>query len=164
VGLLGILKAGGAYVPLDPAYPQERLAFMLADTQTKVLLTQARLVESLTSRQARILCLDTDWEAIAAESEENSTNWVTPDNLAYVIYTSGSTGSPRGCCSSPSCEPLGAQHKLRQLRAKRCSCFCLELFLRRRHIRDLGALLHGARLVGVTRDVVLRPGLCSPTA
>jgi len=51
VGLLGILKAGGAYTP-DPAYPQERLAFMLADTQTKVL-TQARLVESLTSRQAR---------------------------------------------------------------------------------------------------------------
>jgi len=44
------------------------------------------------------------------------TNWVTPDNPAYVIY-SGSTGS-LGCCSSPSCEPLGAQHKLRQLRAK----------------------------------------------
>jgi len=94
VGLLGILKAGGVCTP-RPRVSQERLAFMLADTQTKVLLTQARLVESLTSRQARILCLDTDWEAIAAESEENSTNWVTPDNPAYVIYTSGSTGSPR---------------------------------------------------------------------
>ena len=35
VGLLGILKAGGAYVPLDPAYPQERLAFMLADSQPR---------------------------------------------------------------------------------------------------------------------------------
>ena len=31
IGLIGILKAGGAYLPLDPDYPQERLAFMLAD-------------------------------------------------------------------------------------------------------------------------------------
>ena len=43
VGLLGILKAGGAYVPLDPAYPQQRLAYMLADAQAQLVLTQARL-------------------------------------------------------------------------------------------------------------------------
>lgn len=53
VGVLGILKTGGAYVPLDPAYHKERLAFMLEDTQTKVLLTQARLVEFLPPHQAR---------------------------------------------------------------------------------------------------------------
>src|SRR5437763_266811 len=41
IGLLGILKAGGAYLPLDPDYPQERLAFMLADAQARVLLTHA---------------------------------------------------------------------------------------------------------------------------
>ncbi|MFC5768233.1 condensation domain-containing protein, partial [Thauera sinica] len=32
-GLLAVLKAGGAYVPLDPAYPGDRLAYMLADSE-----------------------------------------------------------------------------------------------------------------------------------
>ena len=41
IGLLGILKAGGAYIPLDPAYPQERLAFMIEDSQLPVLLTES---------------------------------------------------------------------------------------------------------------------------
>ena len=96
VGLLGILKAGGAYVPLDPAYPTERLAFMLEDTQISVLLTQAQLVESLPKHQAHVVCLDTQWEEIAFHNEENPISAVTPDNLAYVIYTSGSTGRPKG--------------------------------------------------------------------
>jgi amino acid adenylation domain-containing protein len=100
VGLLGILKAGGAYVPLDPAYPTERLAFMLEDTQTKVLLTQSRLVESLPKHQAHVVCLDTQWEEIAFQSEENPISAVTADNLAYVIYTSGSTGRPKGVAMS----------------------------------------------------------------
>ena len=34
VSLVAILKAGGAYVPLDPQYPQDRLAYMLADSGT----------------------------------------------------------------------------------------------------------------------------------
>jgi hypothetical protein len=43
VALLGVLEAGGAYVPMDPDYPAERLAFMLADADVPVLLTQAAL-------------------------------------------------------------------------------------------------------------------------
>ncbi|MBW4546344.1 MAG: amino acid adenylation domain-containing protein [Symplocastrum torsivum CPER-KK1] len=96
VGLLGILKAGGAYVPLDPAYPLERLAFMLEDASVSVLLTQARLVESLPQHQVPLVCLDGDWEVIAQYSEENPFSGATPKNLAYVIYTSGSTGKPKG--------------------------------------------------------------------
>jgi amino acid adenylation domain-containing protein len=100
VGLLGILKAGGAYVPLDPAYPKERLAFMLEDTQTPVLLTQQGLVEALPPHGARVVCLDTDWETVVQESEENPASRVTADHLAYVIFTSGSTGKPKGAMNT----------------------------------------------------------------
>ena len=64
VGLLGILKAGGAYVPLDPAYPAARLAFMLADAQVPVLLTQAAVVPQLPPTSAQVLCLETLWAAL----------------------------------------------------------------------------------------------------
>ena len=94
VGLLGILKAGGAYVPLDPAYPQERLAYMLADAQVSVLVTQEKLVGELPAH-AQVVCLDR-WEEIAKERRDNCRSQVKPDNLAYVIYTSGSTGRPKG--------------------------------------------------------------------
>jgi len=96
VGLLGILKAGGAYVPLDPDYPQERLSFMLKDSQVKVLVTQAKLVESIPEHQAQLICLDTEWEKIAQNIPSNPESGVKPDNLTYIIYTSGSTGKPKG--------------------------------------------------------------------
>ena len=96
VGLLGILKAGGAYVPLDPAYPFERLSLMIEDAQPSVLLTQERLVEELPSHWSQVICLDSDWEAITHQSQENPSSAVKTQNLAYVIYTSGSTGKPKG--------------------------------------------------------------------
>src|SRR5262245_57301118 len=96
VGLLGILKAGGAYVPLDPTYPAERLAFMMADAQVPILVTQASLAAALPPSVARRLCLDTDWAAIAQHSEANLPRGASAANLAYVIYTSGSTGQPKG--------------------------------------------------------------------
>ncbi|MHC5727350.1 MAG: non-ribosomal peptide synthetase, partial [Nostoc sp.] len=96
VGLLGILKAGGAYVPLDPMYPQERLSLMLEDAQVQILLTQQHLIEKLPLCGAKVVYLDSDAEAIAQHSQENTVSQTTPENLAYVIYTSGSTGIPKG--------------------------------------------------------------------
>ncbi|MHC5763140.1 amino acid adenylation domain-containing protein, partial [Nostoc sp.] len=96
IGLLAILKAGGAYIPLDPGYPQERLAYMLEDSQASVLLTQASLVDAIPQHKAYIICLDTDWHLIEQQSPENLLCQLTTDNLAYVIYTSGSTGKPKG--------------------------------------------------------------------
>jgi amino acid adenylation domain-containing protein len=96
VALLGILKAGGAYVPLDPAYPQERLAYMIADSQVPVLLTQSSIVEHLPPVDAQILSLDAGWGAESDEQVANPVSGVQPDHLMYMIYTSGSTGKPKG--------------------------------------------------------------------
>ena len=96
VGLLGILKAGGAYVPLDPMFPQERLAYMLADSQPLVLLTQSDLAERFPDYPGEVICLDTDQVRIAQEKTHPLPNQPDSANLAYVIYTSGSTGKPKG--------------------------------------------------------------------
>ena len=96
VGLLAILKVGGAYVPIDPDYPQERISFMLQDTQVKVILTCESLQTSLPNHQAIVVCLDKDWQPINQASQENLNNAISADNLAYIIYTSGSTGTPKG--------------------------------------------------------------------
>lgn len=96
IGILGILKAGGAYVPLDPNYPQERLKFMLEDSQISILLIQEKLINILEFKFKNIVKLDADWQFIQQESKNNTTKVVQSHNLAYVIYTSGSTGKPKG--------------------------------------------------------------------
>ena len=97
VGILGILKAGAAYVPIDAGYPPERIAFMLADANVSVLLTQRSLVASLPTGVAEAICLDVfDWSDSRAPRQDGSR--VQAGNLAYVIYTSGSTGRPKGVC------------------------------------------------------------------
>jgi amino acid adenylation domain-containing protein len=97
VGVLGILKAGGSYVPLDPAYPKERLAFMMADSRAPVLLTRERsAVAGNANPGIRVVCLESDWTAIARESEEDPPCKASGRNPAYVIFTSGSTGQPKG--------------------------------------------------------------------
>jgi len=95
-GLLGILKAGGAYVPLDPAYPKDRLAYMLNDSQMPILVTTEKLSAALPEHQARVVYLDKDWGINSADSDVAPVSSVTDENLAYVIYTSGSTGKPKG--------------------------------------------------------------------
>ena len=105
VGLLGILKAGAAYVPVDPEYPADRIAYMLGDSQAKVLLTQRTLQERLQAAARGedgglgvILLLDEE-ATYAGQPEDNIGREETDQtsrHLAYVIYTSGSTGQPKG--------------------------------------------------------------------
>ena len=96
IAVLATLKAGGAYVPLDPAYPAERLAFTLEDSEACVLLTSEELSATLPKTNARKVFVASEWPAIGLEDTTNLPALVQPENLAYVIYTSGSTGQPKG--------------------------------------------------------------------
>ena len=96
VALLAVLKAGAAYVPLDPEFPEERLRFMLEDTQAAVIVTEGKLLGRLPETSARIICLDKQQKILSGELNQNPESGVNPNNLAYVIYTSGSTGTPKG--------------------------------------------------------------------
>ncbi len=90
VGILSILKAGGGYLPLDPGYPGERLAYMLKDSDVKVLLT-TRTLSGKTSFEKEIIFLE-DFHNGAAQNPESVTG---PAHLAYIMYTSGSTGKAK---------------------------------------------------------------------
>ncbi len=96
VAVLAVLKAGAAYLPIDPAYPGERIAYLLGDAGVPVLVTTEAIAPTLPAHGARVVRMDADAEAIAAESAERPSAGVVPANLAYVIYTSGSTGKPKG--------------------------------------------------------------------
>ncbi|MFF0519186.1 non-ribosomal peptide synthase/polyketide synthase [Actinomadura nitritigenes] len=99
VAILAVLKAGATYLPLDPAYPPERLAFMLADSRSAILLGTAGIVDDLPVGRVRAVALDdpavrTALAAMPASPVPEAGG--RPEDLAYVIYTSGSTGWPKG--------------------------------------------------------------------
>lgn len=96
VALLGILKAGGAYLPLDPGYPQERLAYMLADARPALLITCQKLHQQLPDFLGPLVSLDENENSLRSQSHTNPVSTTSPDHLAYVMYTSGSTGQPKG--------------------------------------------------------------------
>jgi amino acid adenylation domain-containing protein len=97
VALLGVLKAGGAYLPLDPAFPAERIAFMLKDSDARVALTQSSYRNRLAEYHATVVALDEfDFDHERTDSRGMLTNAQPASSLAYLIYTSGSTGMPKG--------------------------------------------------------------------
>ena len=84
---LGIWRVGAAYLPLDPVHPTERLATMVADAGTKIVVTDAAGAGRFPSSDVAIIERLGDGEVRPL---------VVPSSLAYVIYTSGSTGKPKG--------------------------------------------------------------------
>jgi amino acid adenylation domain-containing protein len=96
VAILGVLKAGQMYLPLDASYPPARITYMLEDSQTNLIVTDAKhlsLAKEWAQRERHVLNLDALEPGL---SEQNLGLTIAPDALAYILYTSGSTGQPKG--------------------------------------------------------------------
>ena len=100
VGLLGVIKSGGSYVPIEAQQPAARIGEIMNDAQVAVVLSLQHLESQLPRTWAQVVCLDSDWDEIAQESDENPTLAPLSESIAYVIYTSGSTGKPKGVAIS----------------------------------------------------------------
>jgi amino acid adenylation domain-containing protein len=166
VGLLAILKAGGAYVPLDPAYPAKRLAYMLKDSAPTVALTDSAARAAIEAAVAELadrppvidLYDDSPWVRGPSFNPEAAAG-LTPRHLAYVIYTSGSTGQPKG---------VMVEHwNVTRLFAATQSWFhfnkndvwtLFHSFAFDFSVWEIwGALIHGGRLVVVSRSTARSP-------
>ncbi|PSB11072.1 non-ribosomal peptide synthetase [Pleurocapsa sp. CCALA 161] len=120
IAILAVLKAGGVYVPIDSSYPAERIAYILANSESKILLRDRFCLENSASilehciQLEHIICLDEcdltikiDADKILEIYTPQNFQGLPTDNLkldleiagvepAYMIYTSGSTGLPKG--------------------------------------------------------------------
>lgn len=80
--ILAILKSGAAYVPIDINYPQERIAYIEKDIDSKIIIDQT--------------LLNRYYEVQENNPKTNIGKVNQSSDLAYVIYTSGTTGNPKG--------------------------------------------------------------------
>ncbi|QYX31220.1 non-ribosomal peptide synthetase [Sphaerospermopsis torques-reginae] len=93
IALLAVLKVGAAFLPLDRNYPENRLQFIVEDSQTRLILTKEVVAPGLFSENVQVIAIgELDLTVNIARPDIK----VRPENLAYVIYTSGSTGKPKG--------------------------------------------------------------------
>ncbi len=96
IAALAIMKCGAAYLPIDAAHPTERLSFIVKDAGVRLLVTNRSFAHRFENLNIRVINLDTEQGAIAAQSTKAPDVEPEMDHLAYVIYTSGSTGEPKG--------------------------------------------------------------------
>jgi len=102
LGVWGTLFSGAAYLPLSPEYPEDRVRFMIEQSQTKVIFCGETLRAKLSALAPEGTRFVTERDAAGFVGSHTT----APDfrlqggphsrNLAYVIYTSGSTGNPKG--------------------------------------------------------------------
>ena len=93
ISILAVLKSGACYIPIDPEYPQNRIEYMLSNSNAKMLLTFKKLEDKVEFNNKLFVELDSEFYDF---NKANIANINEPDDLAYIIYTSGSTGMPKG--------------------------------------------------------------------
>lgn len=93
IGILGIMKSGAAYLPIDPEYPSERIAYVIEDSATEIILSQPDFADKIGNN---VTLIDITNQELYHNSNHNLAIVNTSSHLAYQIYTSGTTGNPKG--------------------------------------------------------------------
>ncbi len=96
VGAVGVMKSGAAYLPIDPYTPSERMAAMLIDSKTRIVIASEPAAALLPKGNWQVITLDCAGNNKSFPSAVADDQEFPADRLAYVIYTSGSTGTPKG--------------------------------------------------------------------
>lgn len=97
IALTAIIKSGNAYVSLDPTLPEDRLLYMIDDSDFAFMITVDKHRQVLGIDENRCISIDSEWISVETMSSDNLDDIVlTPESPAYMIYTSGSTGKPKG--------------------------------------------------------------------
>ncbi|WP_218922630.1 non-ribosomal peptide synthetase [Rhodoferax sp. OV413] len=149
VAFLAVLKAGAAYVPLDPANPEERNAYIVADSGLALVLTQSDLADRLpASVLSSVPSICVDRLDLAGAPAHDPRLPVHPAQIAYVIYTSGSTGRPKGVAVAhgPLAMHCQAVADIYGMRAQSCELHFMSFSFDGAHERWLTALSIGAAL------------------
>ncbi|MBN1050267.1 hybrid non-ribosomal peptide synthetase/type I polyketide synthase [Clostridium botulinum] len=93
VAIIGILKAGAAYLPIDPHYPEDRIQYMLENSNASIVLTNG---EGNLSYAYKGEVLNINSSYLYSNNNDNLGLDESGEDLVYVIYTSGTTGKPKG--------------------------------------------------------------------
>ncbi len=96
ISMLAILKSGAAYLPIDPTYPENRINYIISDSNIDTLITSSNLNNEFIEVNNTISADLTNTDIFSNNNTENLSNINIPEDTAYVIYTSGSTGNPKG--------------------------------------------------------------------
>lgn len=93
IGIMGIIKSGGSYLPIDPDFPENRIKYVLNDSNVDIVITNSSLKPKVYTDSNVILIDEIKNSDFSTKNLENINK---PEDLIYVIYTSGSTGNPKG--------------------------------------------------------------------